>query len=219
LEGAVVTAKPPFENLHERGPGALEQEHELVGAPAVRRRPPRWPEDDVSPADEPPPRQRLTIRQRWFYPDRETFRRTLIGIGLTVVALGVGVWLTWLMEPDDPTTFYWLLAALGVGAYIRARTAVWATYLGLVIPTELFVIGQYLYLGGAEWAERNQEHWQGDESPLFKLTGQLIELAIFGVIFALLAGLGALIAHWMEEDREIQRRRGWRDSGGSQSPV
>jgi hypothetical protein len=133
--------------------------------------------------------------RRWFYPDPATFRRTLIGIALTVVALGVGAGLTVLIEPDDPTVFYWLLAAIGIGAYIRARTALWATYVGLVVPLELIVIAQYLYLGGAEWERRNLEHWQGDESPLFKLTGQLMELAIFGVFFALLSLVGVLIGN------------------------
>jgi hypothetical protein len=220
VEGAAKTANQSFENIHERGPRATQQEHELDGAPAVRFR--LAPLSDEPPASEPTT-EHLGVLRRWFFPDPATFRRTLIGIALTLAALGVGVGLTVLIEPDDPTTLYWLIAALGIGVYIRARTAVWASYVGLVIPIELFTVAQYLYLGGAEWERRNIEHWQGNVSPLFKLTGQLIELPMFGILFALLAGIGALVAYrierdWIVQQREKKRRRGGRDSGGSQSP-
>jgi hypothetical protein len=162
------------------------------------------PIDSSGPYDD---EDTLDARRDWFYPDRATMWRTLIGALAAAASLPIAFGLLVLTDlPDGFGVLIWQLAVFGAGIYIRARTAVWAVYLAIVVPMSLFEVGAFLILGSAEWEARNIEHWSGDESATGKLLGQVIEYLVFGVFFALLAGAGGFIG------RAIHRwrwRRAW----------
>lgn len=155
------------------------------------------------------------LLRRWFCPNRPTCRRTVIGLALTVVVLAVGLAIMQVIEPDDPVGLSWIVAFFVIGLYMRSWRALWVAFVGGVIPMALVEIGQYLYLGAAEWEQRNLEHWPGDASPLSKLSGQLLEFVVFGIMFALVAGLGALIGYGLQDWWRGRRRSG----GPTQSPT
>ncbi len=135
----------------------------------------------------------------------------LVGLTLIVVVVAVGLGMMQVIEPDDPIGLSWIVAVFVIGIYIRAWRALWMTFVGIVIPMVLVEVGQYLYLGAAEWEQRNLEHWTGNASPLSKLFGQLMEFAVFGIIFAFVAGLGALIGCGLHD--------WWRGQRSSSGPA
>jgi hypothetical protein len=212
MEGTPMTVKQSLVNVPGRDPGAPEHQHPLSSSPVEPFSPRRGETDEPVSAESPgppPPDDEDTLdwRRDWFYPDRATMRRTLIGALAAAASLPVGFGLVALTGiRDDFAVLVWLTAMIGAGIYIRARTTVWAVYLGIVVPMILFEVGAFLILGSSEWEERNIEHWPGDESATSKLLGQVVEYLIFGVFFALLAGAGGLIG------RSIHRwrwKRAW----------
>lgn len=179
------------------------------------RRPKRAPGDSkhgsISNVSQP------SLLRRWFGPGRSTRQRTFVGLALTVVAVAAGFRIVPLFEQAVLAGVFWTVAFVAIGVYIRGRRVLWVAFVGVVTPLVLVEVAQYLYLGAAEWEQRNIEHWSGTESALSKLSGQLIEYALFGIIFALVAGFGALVGRGLQGWWDGRDRPG--TGGSTQSPT
>lgn len=131
--------------------------------------------------------------------DDHPIRRMLVGAAISGVmfVLAVALDAAGVGEPTGPLVF--VAGPLLTGVYLRHWLALPAAWLGIAVTGCVAELISYSWLGPAEWAARNAEHWQGDDPAWQKLIGQLLEYVVFGVFFAILAGLAALLAWWLAD--------------------
>ena len=107
------------------------------------------------------------------------------GTGLVIVLSAIWGFMDW-------PTLILIAMALGVGFYVHTWLALPAVYIGLVGMAVLLDVGLFLIMGSDWWEQQNAAHYPGNDPAYAKLLGDLLEYAVFGVFFALLAGVGVL---------------------------
>jgi hypothetical protein len=101
---------------------------------------------------------------------------------------------------DWPVLFLFA-GALGAGVYVRSWWTPAVVYASVVLATVLIEVGVFVVMGATWWEQQNAEHWQGSDPALLKLSGQLIEIVVLGIIFVIPAVIS--VAIW----KVIQRYR------------
>jgi hypothetical protein len=127
---------------------------------------------------------------------------------IAVVGLALSMVLSWLTGPSAITSLLPIVTMIVAGIWARTWLVLPAAYLAVVLVAILLDLGSALIMGTDWWEEQNIEHWPGDASVASKMLGQFFEYLVFGVFFALLSGVGVLIA------RGVTRLlAGWRHKG------
>jgi hypothetical protein len=152
--------------------------------------------------------------QRWIGDESTGRRRSLVAV--PVLMIGLLIWVA-LMEWTSADGFALLFAALvivGIGIFARSWLVLLTAYVAAILMFWTVELGIFLWLGAHEWEHRNAEHWQGSEPAYEKLIGQLMEYAVFGLVFMLpLVALGVVIGRGIEHSRRDRHDRRLEHSG------
>lgn len=116
-------------------------------------------------------------------------------VGALIIAAGMGLTtaLSYVAGASDWPALIVFAAAIGAGLYVGNWWAVPTAFVGVLGLGILLEAGSFVIMGSSWWEQQNAEHWPGDAPAYAKLLGQLLEYAVFGVFFALLAGAGVVI--------------------------
>ena len=158
-----------------------------------------------------------SIRAAWRrYPGEESSSKRRSLVAMPVLMIGLLIWVA-LMEWTSADGFALLLAALvivGIGIFARSWLVLLTAYIAAILMFWTVELATFLWLGGHEWENRNAEHWQGNEPAYEKLIGQLMEYAVFGLVFMLpLVALGVVIGRGIEHSRRDHHDRQLEHSG------
>ena len=159
-------------------------------------------------------RQLHDMFQRWAGAESSGRRRAVAAMAL--MAVGLLAWIAFIEWVNNGGfgLLFLVLVMVGVGIFARTWLALLTSYVAAVLLFWVAEVGTYLWVGADEWAERNAEHWQGDEPAIEKLIGQLIEYAVIGLVFIVpLVALGVAVGHWIEENHGDWRHRQSERSG------
>jgi len=138
--------------------------------------------------------------ERWVGKESTGRRHSLVSAIAVVAAL-----LTWaaLVEWAGADGLLVLFAAalviFGAGVFARSWLALLTGYAAAVLMFWAVEIGTFLWIGAAEWEERNADHWQGDTPAVEKLIGQLIEYAFFGLFLIPIIALGVALGRTIDQ--------------------
>jgi hypothetical protein len=146
--------------------------------------------------------------ERWVAKESTRRRRSLVSAIVVAAALLVWAALVAWAGTDGPLV---LLAAavviFGAGVFARSWLALLTGYAAAVLMFWVVEIGTFLWIGAAEWEERNADHWQGDTPVAEKLIGQLIEYAFFGLFLIPIIALGVALGRAIDQqhhDRDLE---------------
>jgi hypothetical protein len=150
----------------------------------------------------------VTFLRYWAGDESTPTRRAISATMLLLAGLGLWIVVVTPVAGDWPGVVFAASAVLVSGMVAAAWRMLPIGYLTVVLIACAITLGEVAWYGPTEWELRNADHWQGDMSVTMKVLGQLIENAMFPLLFMLpILALGVLIGIGIRRGRTRHTRQ------------